>query len=83
MPSFLRTSTGTEIWPCAVTLDCAIAMGEDYPGNASLSIRLRGARTAARKQPFISDSLGQTRTVMTEIPLRGVTCYGIRHQIDG
>ncbi len=33
MPSFLRTSAGTEIWPCAVTLDCPIAMNIHYPGN--------------------------------------------------
>jgi hypothetical protein len=33
MPSFLRTSAGTEIWPCTVTLDCPIAMEIHYPGN--------------------------------------------------
>jgi len=39
MPSFLRTSAGTEIWPCAVTFDCAIAMTVHYPGNVQLSTK--------------------------------------------
>ena len=37
MPSFLRTSAGTEIWPCAVTLDCGIVMATHYQGNGRLS----------------------------------------------
>jgi hypothetical protein len=40
MPSLFRTSTGTEIWPCAVTFDCAIVIILHYPGNASPSICL-------------------------------------------
>ena len=30
-PSFRRTSAGTEIRPWVVSLDCAMAMGENYP----------------------------------------------------
>jgi hypothetical protein len=37
MPSFLRTSAGTEICPCAVTLDFAMGIGLHYPGNACMS----------------------------------------------
>src|ERR1035437_2063618 len=33
MPSFRRTSTGTEICPCEVTLECAIAIPISYQGN--------------------------------------------------
>jgi len=33
-PSFFRISAGTEIWPWAVTLDCAIDMPAHYSGNA-------------------------------------------------
>ena len=35
-PSLRRTSAGTEICPCAVTLDCAIAMSLYYQGNGSM-----------------------------------------------
>jgi hypothetical protein len=37
MPSLLRTSAGTEIWPCAVTLDCGFDTQEHYHGNANSS----------------------------------------------
>jgi hypothetical protein len=37
MPSFLRTSAGTEIWPCAVTFDSGIDMPIHYQGNDILS----------------------------------------------
>src|SRR6478672_5315888 len=36
MPSFRRTSIGTEIWPCAVTFECAIAIPIYYQGNGAL-----------------------------------------------
>src|SRR5262245_522949 len=32
-PSFWRTFAGTEIWPCAVSFECASAMEEYYHGN--------------------------------------------------
>ena len=41
MPSFLRTSAGTEIWPWAVTLDWGIDIWIHYQGNVSLSMNLR------------------------------------------
>ena len=40
-PSFLRTSTGTEICPCAVTFDCASDIGLHYHGNGLLDTPLR------------------------------------------
>ena len=36
MPSLRRTSAGTEICPCAVTLECASAMAIYYHGNERL-----------------------------------------------
>jgi len=50
MPSFLRTSAGTEIWPWAVTLDWGIDMDAHYQGNESLSTnrRLVPSRIAPR-----------------------------------
>src|ERR1017187_1792458 len=33
IPSFRRTSAGTEICPCAVTFDCAIGIFLYYQGN--------------------------------------------------
>jgi len=35
----LRTSAGTEIWPCAVTFDCAMVIVLHYPGNEFMSIQ--------------------------------------------
>jgi len=37
MPSFLRTSAGTEICPWAVTLDLAIDIPLHYRGNGAVS----------------------------------------------
>ena len=36
MPSFWRTLAGTEIWPCAVSLEWAIAMRRHYHGNGQV-----------------------------------------------
>src|SRR5437870_4039711 len=51
-PSFRRTSIGTEIWPCAVTFECAIAIPIYYQGNGAL---LRNAYL--RQHPGILEGL--------------------------
>src|ERR1039457_3054960 len=38
IPSFRRTSAGTEICPCAVTFDCAIGIFLYYQGNGGLAL---------------------------------------------
>jgi hypothetical protein len=65
IPSFRRMSRGTEICPCAVSRDCAIAMVLYYPGNGTK----RGISwqdpnwpsEADLSGPSISMSLAETR----------------------
>lgn len=51
IPSFLRTWAGTEICPCAVTLECASAMQTHYHGNTFPQNPLVGARQRPLPRP--------------------------------
>jgi hypothetical protein len=58
MPSFLRTSAGTEIWPCAVTLDCGIDIILHYQGNGVSSTDLRALTGVPDSSPSRWTALG-------------------------
>src|SRR3984893_5767407 len=63
MPSFLRTSTGTEICPCAVSLDRAIAIPLNYQGMDGLfligvCIIVNMTRYRDRRERFFGGGVG-------------------------